>query len=692
MKFISYFSDGLKIFKLPVFVLAYACYTVFVALIVEYMPLSQIIIFIFINPLILSYCASLYFIEAVDPVRSSDHRILRFKFYIPFMVIFALFFLVIVIQSAIIGFLHQQNNTPMSTLVLYSFLSSTIDFWMVAIMFSCGNVWQGFLRAFRLARDNSIAYGLLFFAYFSFEVCHTYFKIGQWDPKAPTTFILLHIVNALIDLYAIRVIVAFAAHSAQERELKSILDSCITGRSKAQAQVAPAKQMANANVCLLLGALSIVPVIHLFAMIQGWKRFTRQQQGKFRAMVGFALGVFFTVFYCLALLGNIAANSKKNVVLPHISTLDSYMSDNALSKELKQILRQIRGGDIGFDPRVLAQQLESMRSDQAPERYFALGLAHEYALSPQQALAAFKKYLELGGSSDEALFHIARINLFQLNDYFEARNGLVRFLTVHPNDKTAKLYISLIDNRVAWNNNWIISILSVIALLIALTSHEFGHSFTAYKCGDTTSKEAGRMSLNPIVHLDLFGSIILPAFLILSRSSVIVGWAKPVPVNRENFKNPKRDSVLVALMGCLTNFSIALVSTVVLTFMTVIMVITVPHFVTIHWLFPADFISVAGLPFAKFWIYFAIFLILMIMINIGIGIFNLIPIPPLDGSWILERRLAPFLKEKFAAYQQFSFLIILILLFTNVIDIIIRFVLSVFFAFVQVLVPVLHLM
>jgi len=284
------------------------------------------------------------------------------------------------------------------------------------------------------------------------------------------------------------------------------------------------------------------------------------------------------------------------------------------------------------------------------------------------------------------LFHIGRINLFDTHDYFEARNIMVKFLNLYPHDKTAQLYISLIDNRVGWDNNWIISILSVIALLTAITAHEFGHSFTAYKCGDTTSKDAGRMSLNPAVHLDLFGSIILPAFLILSRSSIIVGWAKPVPVNTDNFKNPKRDRALVSLMGCLTNFSIALATTVALILVILLLRIAAPDLMTIHWLYPSDFISVAGLPFAKIWIYFVIFLTLTIMINIAIGIFNLIPIPPLDGAWIFERKLLFFLKNKYAVYQQFSFLLILILLFTNVIDNVIGFVLNAYFFFLQVVV------
>jgi Zn-dependent protease len=156
-----------------------------------------------------------------------------------------------------------------------------------------------------------------------------------------------------------------------------------------------------------------------------------------------------------------------------------------------------------------------------------------------------------------------------------------------------------------------------------------------------------------------------------------------VPVNEGNFINPRRDRVLVSVMGCLTNFSIALAATVVFVFISLLLRVAAPDFMTIHWLYPSDFVSVAGLPFAKFWIYLAIFMTLTIMINIAIGVFNLIPIPPLDGSWIIERKLASFLKEKYAVYQQFSFLLILILLFSNVLDTVISFVLNGYFFFLQ---------
>jgi Zn-dependent protease len=146
-------------------------------------------------------------------------------------------------------------------------------------------------------------------------------------------------------------------------------------------------------------------------------------------------------------------------------------------------------------------------------------------------------------------------------------------------------------------------VLRIPAILIALTIHEFSHGYVAYRLGDSTARDAGRLTLNPFAHLDLLGSVMLlfgP-----------FGWAKPVPVNGYNLRNPKRDMLLVSLAGPLSNVITALI----LGFALRILVEFVPGLGR-----NAHFIN---------------FFQLCIMLNIGISFFNLIPIPPLDGSKIL---------------------------------------------------------
>jgi len=153
-------------------------------------------------------------------------------------------------------------------------------------------------------------------------------------------------------------------------------------------------------------------------------------------------------------------------------------------------------------------------------------------------------------------------------------------------------------------DNPVLFILRFPAILIALTFHEFAHGWIAYKLGDTTARDEGRLTLNPFSHLDLFGTLMLlwgP-----------FGWAKPVPVNSYHFKNPKRDILLVSLAGPVSNILLALVFGYSMRILFAF--------------YPSLFISVE---------YLSVFFQLSILINIGIAFFNMIPIPPLDGSKIL---------------------------------------------------------
>lgn len=156
-------------------------------------------------------------------------------------------------------------------------------------------------------------------------------------------------------------------------------------------------------------------------------------------------------------------------------------------------------------------------------------------------------------------------------------------------------------------------VLRIPAILIALTLHEFAHGFVAYRLGDPTAHDAGRLTLNPFAHLDIFGTIML----LLGP----FGWAKPVPVNGYNLKNPKRDLLFVSLAGPASNVILALVFGFALR------------------------ILVESIPSLARNSHFVNFFQLCIMLNIGISFFNLIPIPPLDGSKILAgllpNRLVP---------------------------------------------------
>jgi len=141
---------------------------------------------------------------------------------------------------------------------------------------------------------------------------------------------------------------------------------------------------------------------------------------------------------------------------------------------------------------------------------------------------------------------------------------------------------------------------SILAMLISSTFHEYAHAFTAYKLGDDTAKAEGRMTLNPLAHIDPIG--------LISMLITGIGWSKPVPVNSYNFENPKKGNALVSIAGPISNVVLAFVSAGLLKL--VLLGLIPPFFVN--------------------------FIYTMLIINISLALFNLMPIPPLDGSHILE--------------------------------------------------------
>ena len=183
------------------------------------------------------------------------------------------------------------------------------------------------------------------------------------------------------------------------------------------------------------------------------------------------------------------------------------------------------------------------------------------------------------------------------------------------------------------------------AVFIGFSFHEFAHGLAAYYMGDNTAKDNGRLTIDPAAHIDPIGLLMLIIFRF--------GWAKPVPINPANFKNRKRGIIIVSIAGPIINFILATLA-----------------------LFIYGFIN------SRFNIQNEIFdkiIINIYFINIGLGVFNLIPIPPLDGSKILAGLLPERIEYKFYKYEQYSYIVLLILIFTRFID----YILSPMFFYAQ---------
>ncbi|MFH1036556.1 MAG: site-2 protease family protein [Patescibacteria group bacterium] len=183
----------------------------------------------------------------------------------------------------------------------------------------------------------------------------------------------------------------------------------------------------------------------------------------------------------------------------------------------------------------------------------------------------------------------------------------------------------------------LITFFSLIVLILSVMIHEIAHGSMAFYLGDNTAKREGRLTLNPLKHLDPLGSVILPLMLAIMGSPFVVGWAKPVPINPYNFRDQKWGELKVSIAGPAANFLVAIIFGLLIRFFP----ISEPLFDSFR---------------------------IIVVLNLVLGIFNLIPVPPLDGSWILMT----VLPEKFANFKillrQYGIFILIFLIFFSGLD------------------------
>ncbi|NCU28815.1 MAG: site-2 protease family protein [Candidatus Moranbacteria bacterium] len=181
----------------------------------------------------------------------------------------------------------------------------------------------------------------------------------------------------------------------------------------------------------------------------------------------------------------------------------------------------------------------------------------------------------------------------------------------------------------------------VAVLIMSVVIHEVAHGYSAYLLGDDTAKLQGRLTLNPLKHLDPFGSVVLPLLLVLTNSGFIIGWAKPVPYNPRNLKKGRRDDFIVSISGIVANLTIALIFGLILRFLPLL-----------------------GLPLdAESLFAFVQIASIIVITNLVLALFNLIPISPLDGSKVLFSILPARLRhiesfmEKWGLYMLIFFIV-----------------------------------
>jgi len=193
-------------------------------------------------------------------------------------------------------------------------------------------------------------------------------------------------------------------------------------------------------------------------------------------------------------------------------------------------------------------------------------------------------------------------------------------------------------------------VVMIVPLLFAVTFHEVAHGWVAYRLGDPTAKWAGRLTLNPLKHLDPMGSFVLPLMLFFFRSPIIFGYAKPVPVNFNNLANRRRDMILVAAAGPATNMLCAFLSGLLF-----------KQLIAISPWWGKSIFSGVLMDLAAMLEY-------GVIINVILAIFNMIPIPPLDGGRVLAGLLPPAQAAQLARVERFGIIIVLFLLLSHSLD------------------------
>ncbi|MDQ7780296.1 MAG: site-2 protease family protein, partial [Planctomycetota bacterium] len=420
---------------------------------------------------------------------------------------------------------------------------------------------------------------------------------------------------------------------------------------------APGESCANAGFALSF--LALLPVFNVAALVLGIIAVRQSKRFTAKSAVACCVGGFSTAVYLLVLVGYSLSPQP-----PPESPGYQFLAET--EARLKPCVVHLERGDF-------TEAEKSLRANkwEKSERSWAFLCASAIVSvelgKADEAQSAFRQARDRKPDRGEFYFYYGRLQL-RSGDTAAAIENLLQAARHEPPVREARRYVELALNAYTPSPT-AKTVGIVVILLFALTLHEYAHAYAAWKLGDSTARDQGRLSLNPVRHLDLLGSLILPGALIWSGSPVVFGWGRPVPMESKYFADPRKGRMIVGVAGPAANLLICMVCFYLLALLVLMMRIMSPGVQALNLAAPALDISLVGIGGARSLAIVLTFLKQLFYSSLVLGFFNLIPVPPLDGSWILSGFLPERAGALFEKSRPYAFFIFLALVLTRALDI-----------------------